>query len=213
VLKVDKCFDKNAKFHFKIHLIPLKEHTPVVTKVPFSRQNAPDLFVRGPQDLQARKSRTSTGHQKLNVSDPAPNFDGISSVQNITFDSMRLQPGQVPNRRSKSPGIRFEANVSAHEQVVKNRRSKTVDLGKNEDSSLVLGSAVDSQTYVISEKSYDIGINENLEKKVKELENQVQVYQIQNKTLEERASVSHQNYLDVKITKFELKQDLACKRI
>ena len=55
MLKVDKCFDKNAKFHFKIHLIPLKEHTPVVTKVPFSRQNAPDLFVRGPQDLQARK--------------------------------------------------------------------------------------------------------------------------------------------------------------
>ena len=73
-----------------------------------------------------------------------------------TFDCRRIKTyflGQVPNRRSKSPGIRFEANVSAHEQVVKNRRSKTVDLGKNEDSSLVLGSAVDSQTYVISEKS------------------------------------------------------------
>lgn len=55
MLKVDRCFDKNAKFYFKIHLIPLKENAHVITKVPFSRQNAPDLLGHTPDFLQIRK--------------------------------------------------------------------------------------------------------------------------------------------------------------
>ncbi len=154
VLKVEKCFDKNAKFHFNMHMIPLNENSMTLKKSPFSRQNMPDTMGRIGQDLYAKKNNTDTGPHSMqtldhhNVSADSRGFDGIS---NITIDNSRLQPGQNAFRKSRSPIKDFDWNVPG--QTVPNRRSRTVDFGKDSESSIELSGGMNSQTNVISEKS------------------------------------------------------------
>jgi len=196
VLKVDKCFDKNAKFHFTMHMIPLTENSMTLKKSPFSRQNLPDTMGRIGQDLYAKKHNTDTGPHSMqtldhNVSADSRGFDGIS---NITVDNSRLQPGQNAFRKSRSPIKDFDWNIPG--QTVPNRRSRTVDFGKDSESSIELSGGMNSQTNVISEKSYEGIPTDQLEKRVAELESQVKVYEVRNKNLEQRASINHQNYVN-----------------
>ncbi len=92
---------------------------------------------------------------KTKTEEIASNIEEFSSIQftskEINVKSIKIQTDQYPNRLSRSPNPKFAFDDSSHEQVVRNRRSKTLDLGKGYESSMMSGSGLESQ--MISEKS------------------------------------------------------------
>jgi len=168
-------------------------------KSPFSRQNMPDTMGRIGNDLMVKKHNTDSAPHTIHVigdeSQDSKDFGGIS---NITIDHSRLHAaGQNINRKTRSPTKDFDFGVTAPNQLVPNRRSRTVDFGKDRESSIELSGGLNSQTNVISERSIENLPTEQLEKRVAELESQVKVYEVRNQNLEQRASINHQNYLNV----------------
>lgn len=199
VLKVEKCFDKNAKFHFSMHMIPLTENSMTLKKSPFSRQNMPDTMGRIGNELYVKKHNTDSAPHTIHVIGDEPSQDSkdFGGLSNITIDNSRLHAGQNIARKTRSPNKDFDFGVSAPNQIVPNRRSRTVDFGKDSESSIELSGGLNSQTNVISERSIENIPTDQLEKRVEELESQVKIYEVRNKNLEQRASVNHQNYLNV----------------
>lgn len=53
--------------------------------------------------------------------------------------------------------------------------------------------------FLLKKQGVDIGVTENIQNKVVELENQIKAYQLEKEALEEKAEQSYHNYLNVLI--------------